>query len=629
MGDSTPSLEGYSVFTHNRKSIHRRAKCGSGGVCLFVKQSVMLNYNVSILDKSVEDILWVKFEHKLSLQCINVCVCYLSPDGSSHIVDPHEYVDKLLSQIYLYQSQGQYIICGDFNARCGNEPDYIGGVDEIIERTIVDYKKNHYGDLLIDFLINSNCVMVNGRCASNIDYTSISVKGAAVVDYTIVSHDYLHNCRNFRVKRAHELFNQTDLVGRCDPDHNISDHSVLTWQYNVDDLSSGNVHVGESDAQVTVIRKYDVSQVPANFLCDSVMEMDTTVILANINQSYVDFSRIVKYEREANLTFKSVTLNDNKHAQGRSRAKPWWSDKLTELWDLRCEVEFRIGLLDNGRQLFLHCQRNVDREVRAAKRQYWYQQQQELLEVKESFEFWKTIGRVGISQTQTHKIPWEVLNKDGSVSVDHCVVLERWMAAFEQLLNNEPATDTTTKQMVEVYPVINDTTTLNAAITEDEVRFALISASKGKSLGEDGIPVEVLLNNSCLSYLVNLFNACFEAGHIPDIWSRGIICPILKDFTKDHRDLLNYRGITVTSATYKPFCSILNNRLTRAIESNGGIADEQNEFRAGRSTSDRIGGLSLILESRLKMRTHLQYLLIFRKHMIELTEHCCGINCQF
>ena len=175
------------------------------------------------------------------------------------------------------------------------------------------------------------------------------------------------------------------------------------------------------------------------------------------------------------------------------------------------------------------------------------------------------MGRVGILQTQTHKIPWEVLNEDGSATVDHCVVLERWKAAFEQLLNNEPATDTTTKRMSGKYPVINDTTLFNAVITEYKVIFALISARKGKSLGEDGIPVEVLLNNSCLSYLINLFNACFEAGHIPVIWSRGIISPILKDSTKDHRDPLNYRGITVTSATYKLFCSILNYRLTRAI----------------------------------------------------------------
>ena len=144
------------------------------------------------------------------------------------------------------------------------------------------------------------------------------------------------------------------------------------------------------------------------------------------------------------------------------------------------------------------------------------------------FDLGSTAGESCVLTARLHML-------HGSVCVDHCVGLERWKAAFEQLLNNEPATDTTTKQMVGVYPVINDTTTLNAVITEDEVRFALISARKGKSLGEDGIPVEVLQNNGCLSYLFNLFNACFEAGHIPDAWSRGIICPILKDSIKDQR----------------------------------------------------------------------------------------------
>ena len=152
------------------------------------------------------------------------------------------------------------------------------------------------------------------------------------------------------------------------------------------------------------------------------------------------------------------------------------------------------------------------------------------------------------------------------------------------------------------YPVINDTTTLNAAITEAEVKFALISARKGKSLGEGGIPIEVLLNNSCMSYLVNFFNGCFEAGHFSDSLSRGIICPILKDSTKEHRDSLDYREITVTSATYKRFCLILNNSLTRAMKSRCGIADKQNGFIAGRSTSNHIGSFSLILESRIKMK---------------------------
>ena len=65
----------------------------------------------------------------------------LSPEGFSHIVDPHEYCDQLLSNIYIYQITGPFILCGDFNSRCGNEADYIEGVDDITERSTVDYKK--------------------------------------------------------------------------------------------------------------------------------------------------------------------------------------------------------------------------------------------------------------------------------------------------------------------------------------------------------------------------------------------------------------------------------------------------------------------------------------------------------
>ena len=49
------------------------------------------------------------------------------------------------------------------------------------------------------------------------------------------------------------------------------------------------------------------------------------------------------------------------------------------------------------------------------------------------------------------------------------------------------------------------------------------------------------------------------------------------------------------------------------MESNGGIADEQNRFRAGRSTSDHIGSLSLILQSRIKMKNKCAVFIDFSK----------------
>ena len=84
---------------------------------------------------------------------------------------------------------------------------------------------------------------------------------------------------------------------------------------------------------------------------------------------------------------------------------------------------------------------------------------------------------------------------------------------------------------------------MNAEITVEEVRFAVMGAAKGKALGDDNIPVETLQNEVCIQYFVKLFNTCLDAGTIPDSWGKGIINPILKDVKADQREPLNYSGI--------------------------------------------------------------------------------------
>ena len=80
--------------------------------------------------------------------------------------------------------------------------------------------------------------------------------------------------------------------------------------------------------------------------------------------------------------------------------------------------------------------------------------------MKNSPDFWKTMGRVGITQSQIHKIPWEVVNEDQTISIDHNTVLKRWKTAFEQLLNPDSSAVVIIPEMMHgVYPVIDDTTT--------------------------------------------------------------------------------------------------------------------------------------------------------------------------
>ncbi len=609
--DIEPYLSGYSVFTHNRTHLHKRAKTGSGGVCLFVKKHVMEMCNVSILDNTMEDILWVELRHKYSSFCINICVCYLSPEGSSRYVDPNEYFTYLLSQICLYQNNGYFIMCGDLNARCGDEQDFIEGVDEVEMREIIDGRKNSYGDFFIDFLINSNCVMLNGRCDGINDFTSVSTKGLAVVDYAVVSQDMIHLCDNVKIIRAIDVFRQAHLTGVCDPDHNISDHSLVSWTMQID-MHNPNM-IDNSELLPLHITKHDVSEVPADFMSDNqsisqlhdITEQCQRTDISSIDASYDQFCVIVKQAMNNSLPTRHIVIN-SEHKRGKHRYKPWWTERLTDLWKAVCEAEKLYCESDpinrqERRAQFIGEQRIFDRELRSTKREYWYAEQQSLLKINQTSDFWRKIGTLGINKRENRHIPWEIVRTDGSISSCRAEVLERWKVDYEQLLNPEGAPNRVGHIPDQLYREIN-AEELSTNITLHELRYALGQAKRGKALGEDMIPVEVLNNKGGLQYLLQLFNVCFTSGMIPMSWSKGIINPILKNPKDDPRDPLNYRGITMTSSVYKLFCSVLCRRLTTWIEENDIMCDEQNGFRTGRSTTDHLGSLTCVIETRIKKK---------------------------
>ena len=112
-----------------------------------------------------------------------ICVCYLPPQASAYN-DSLDFYTKLLEQVYMYQNIGKLYICGDFNARCGDIQDFIEGVDNVQKRHVIDDVSNRNGDLPIEFLVDCNMCMLNGRTGSH-DFTNISSKGKSVVDYVL------------------------------------------------------------------------------------------------------------------------------------------------------------------------------------------------------------------------------------------------------------------------------------------------------------------------------------------------------------------------------------------------------------------------------------------------------------
>ncbi len=127
----------------------------------------------------------------------------------------------------------------------------------MIERNVVDYEVNSYGESMIDFLISSSCCILNGRNMIKNDYTRIASTGRSVVDYCLVPHEQLNRHSDFVVYKMSEL-NMT-LVKR-------PDHSLLKWSTDLTDVTSGLVKDHANHSVFTEIHQIDVSSLPSDFL---------------------------------------------------------------------------------------------------------------------------------------------------------------------------------------------------------------------------------------------------------------------------------------------------------------------------------------------------------------------------
>ncbi len=116
-------VDDYQWFGNNRHSIHMRARTGSGGVGFLIHKDLLVNYDVVLADNSVDGIVWLHMKHKSQNISIYPCLCYLPPENSCRHVDVHAFYDTILTDIYKYQNEGIVYICGDFNSRCGDNPD--------------------------------------------------------------------------------------------------------------------------------------------------------------------------------------------------------------------------------------------------------------------------------------------------------------------------------------------------------------------------------------------------------------------------------------------------------------------------------------------------------------------------
>ena len=157
-------LPGYTWIGRNRTSLDDRAVRGSGGVGVFVRESLVeQGFEMVVIDDSIEDVLWVELKKKddqLIGEGLILCICYIPPELSGRNVNVEEIYKRIGEQILNYKEMGRIILCGDFNGRCGSSQESVVadfGVEIVQERKVVDLVKNYSGQLLMELMQDHTC----------------------------------------------------------------------------------------------------------------------------------------------------------------------------------------------------------------------------------------------------------------------------------------------------------------------------------------------------------------------------------------------------------------------------------------------------------------------------------------
>ena len=132
---------------------------GVGGVGVLIVDDTLYRYTVEVIDFDVEDVMWVKMCSTQDEETgLLIAVCYIPPEASSSGRNAEEKMQLLSEQVEKSTPLGPLIVCGDFNARCG---DVQAGV-VVTNCCTVDPGKNHQEEALNDLVRSTGLCIVNG-----------------------------------------------------------------------------------------------------------------------------------------------------------------------------------------------------------------------------------------------------------------------------------------------------------------------------------------------------------------------------------------------------------------------------------------------------------------------------------
>ena len=179
--------------------------------------------------------------------------------------------------------------------------------------------------------------------------------------------------------------------------------------------------------------------------------------------------------------------------------------------------------------------------------------------------------------------PWHGTETQGPPLIDTASWRAHWRKVFGKAAPDPPDSLPTfvdfprNMQLPSADPSVYDThTTLIQPATLDELHNVIKHMKHGTAAGADGIPLDAIIQANCadpdgerteyvpLEAFIHILNAALRLARVPSRWKVSRITAIHK--RGDALNCSNYRPISVTQSSYKLFTTLLNSRLTRALE---------------------------------------------------------------
>ena len=613
---------GYKYFDFFRPHQHINSVRGAGGIGIFIKEE-FLDY-ITIYKNYKDIVVLVKFcKNYFGLSndlLLGVVYCY--PENSLCIIEDMYVV--LFEQLSSIPPHFDKLMCGDYNARIGDFPDWNpdifhfgseGGLsyfpqlqgddfnDEeawlfmkylenqgILRRNSQDTisRPSNYGRSFLDLLKVFRMFIVNGRIGRDRGVGSISFisnyRGTSLVDYLIATPKTFMLVKDFGF--------ESKL-----PD---SDHLPMTFSLNCAFFSESNkvLHKSKWCNQI----KYQWK--PENLGDINLLLSDETS--KSFYDSYIDS---IAYSNDSNTVASKFheyfsqactrlfPLKEVSNTQVNN--KPDWFDN--ELLTKRKEA-FKAGKhLSNENDIAIL--RNKSREYRSLRqlkeRNFKTQsiKQVEHTMIHDRSNLWPLIKKLSRKQ-DSRNIPTRNEFYDFFYQLSNPKPNEMFDYSYEaeatRYLNSKD-------NFIPFTIYSNESDMINRNFTVEEIESAIDYLKNGKSAGIDCIPPEFLkASKSTISQdLCHIFNYIIETRDFPADWAVGLRSAIYKSGIKS--STLNYRGVTVLPMFEKIFEILVQKRIEYIDE----VFDNQDRynggFKKGSRTADNIFILMGLIHRQLSL----------------------------